>query len=43
MKLVQHIEYLVSTVDTDDLVLRHQGISIHSAEYAPVHFQLFMD
>ena len=33
MKLVQHIEYLVSTVDTDELVLRHQGISSYSAKY----------
>ena len=32
----------VSTVDTDGLVLDHQGISSHSAEYIPMHFQLFM-
>ena len=43
MKLVQYIEYLVSTVDTDALVLQHQGISSHSDEYAPMCFQLFVD
>ena len=32
MKLVQYNEYLVSTVDTDGLVLKHQGISSYSAE-----------
>ena len=34
--------YLVSTVDTDGLVLKHQGISSCSAEYTSMHFQLFM-
>ena len=43
MKLVQYIAYVVRTVDTDALVLKHQGISSHSAEYAPMCFQLFMD
>ena len=38
MKLVHYNEYLVSTVDTDGLVLQHQGISNHSAEYTPMHF-----
>ena len=42
MKLVQHNQYLVSTVDTDDLMFKHQDISSYSAEYAPVYFQLFM-
>ena len=42
MKLVQCNEYLVSTVDTDAQVLKHQDISSYSAEYTPVHFQLFM-
>ena len=42
MKLVQYNEYFVSTVDTDGLVLKHQGISSHSADYSPMHFQLFM-
>ena len=28
--------------DTDALVLLHQGIISHSAEYAPICFQLFM-
>ena len=41
MKLAQYIECLVSTVDTDDLVLKHQGISRKSADYAPMRFQLF--
>ena len=40
IKLVQCNEYFISTVDTDGLVLEHQGISSHSAEYAPMHFQL---
>ena len=42
MKLLQYKEYLVTTVDTDGLVLQHQGISSYSAEYGPMHFQLFM-
>ena len=29
-------------VGTDGLVLQHQGIRSHSAEYAPLHFQIFM-
>ena len=35
MWLIQNNEYLVNTVDTDGLVLQHQGISSYSAEYAP--------
>ena len=42
MKLVQNNQYLVSTVDTDGLVLWHQGISSHSAENVAMHFQLFV-
>ena len=42
MKLVQYNEYLVSTMDTDDLMLQHQGICSYSAEYTPIEFQLFM-
>ena len=42
MKLLQYNEYLVSTVNTDGLVLQHQGISSYSSEYAPMCFQLFM-
>ena len=42
MTLVQYSEYLLSTVDTDVLVLQHQGISSYSADYAPIHLQLFM-
>ena len=34
MKLVQYNECLVSIVDTD-------GISSHSADYAPMHFPVF--
>ena len=37
LKLVQNNEYLVSTVDTDDLVLQHQGISSISADNTPTH------
>ena len=32
MKLVQDNLYLVSTVDTDGLVLQHQDISSYNAE-----------
>ena len=42
MKLVQYNEYLVNTVDTDGLVLKHQGISRYSVEYTPICFQLFV-
>ena len=35
MKLVQYNEYLVNIVDTDGLMLEHQGISSYSAVYAP--------
>ena len=38
-----HIKYqTIGIVDTDGLVLKHQAISSHSAETAPMHFQLFM-
>ena len=40
-KLAQYNEYLISTVDTDGLVLQHQGFSSHSAEYALVCFLAF--
>ena len=39
MNLVQYNEYLVSTVDTDGLLLQRQGISSYSAEYAAICFQ----
>ena len=43
MQLVQYNWYLVSSVDINGLVLKHQAISSHSAEYAPMmHFQLFI-
>ena len=35
MKLVQYNSCSVSNVDTDGLVLQHQGISNHNAEYTP--------
>ena len=41
MKLVQHNECLVSIVDTDGLVLYHQGISSYSADYAPLRSPVF--
>ena len=34
-------KYLLSSVSTDGLVLQHQDIYGHSAEYEPMHFQLF--
>ena len=37
MERVQYNEYLVSIVDTDGLVLLHQGIRSHGADYAPTH------
>ena len=42
VKLAQYNEYLIRTLDTDSLVLWHQGISSHSAEYAVMHFPVFM-
>ena len=42
MQMAQYNEYLVSTVDTDGLVLKHQGISSYNAGYITVHHQLFM-
>ena len=41
MKLVQYSECLVSIVDTDDLVLYHQGISSNRTDYTPMHFPVF--
>ena len=41
MKLVQLIEGLISTEDTDGLVIQHQEISSHSADYAPMPFPVF--
>ena len=42
MKLAECNAYLVSTVATDGLVLKHQGVSNHSAENTLVHFKMFM-
>ena len=36
MELAKYNEYLISTVGTDGLVQKHQGISTHSAECAPM-------
>ena len=41
MKLVQHNEYLISIVDADGLVLDHQSISSHNADYVLVRFPVF--
>ena len=41
MKLVPYNECLVGIVDTDGLLLYHQGISSHSADYAPMPFPVF--
>ena len=41
MKPVQYNECLVSIVDSDGLVLWHQGISGHGADYAPMRFPVF--
>ena len=42
MKLIQYYEYSGSTVGTNGLVLKHQGISSYNAVCKPVRFQLFM-
>ena len=42
MELVQYNEYVFGIMGTDGLVLQHQGISSHSAEYTHIYFQLFM-
>ena len=34
-------EYLVGTVETDGLVLKHQVFSSHSSEHAPMRFQSY--
>ena len=36
MKLVSYDKHLVSTVDTDGLVLLHEGSYSHIADYAPM-------
>ena len=42
MKLDRLNECLIYTVDTNGLVLQHQAISIHSADYIHICLQLFM-
>ena len=42
MKLIQYNEYSVSAFVADGLVLQHQGISSHIAEYIPMCFQRYM-
>ena len=41
MQLVQYNQCLISIEDTDDLVHKHQGISSHSADYAPMRYPMF--
>ena len=41
MKLVWFDECFISIAGADGLVLQHQGLSGHNAEYAPMHFQFF--
>ena len=41
MKLVQYNDCLVSIVDTDGLLLKHQGIGSQSSDYAPMRFPVF--
>ena len=36
------IQWILNTVDSDGLVLQNQGISSHSAEYAPMCSQFLM-
>ena len=42
MIMVRYNGYLVNTLDSDGLVLKHQRISSYIAEYTPMCFQLFM-
>ena len=42
IKLVQYNKYLLNIVDTDGLVLKHQGISSFSVDYSLVRFWLFL-
>ena len=42
MKLIQHNEYLISTVAIDGLVLQDQSRSSNAADYTPKCFQSFM-
>ena len=42
MKLVQRNKYLDCTVATDGLVLKDQRSSNQSADYTPMHCQVFM-
>ena len=43
LKLVECSAYLISTTGADGLLLYHQGISNHRAEFVPMCFQRFMD
>ena len=42
VEMVQYNEFLISTLDSDDLVLKHQSTSCHRAERAPMRFQMFV-
>ena len=41
MKPPHYNAYFINTVNTDGLVLQHQGISSNSVEYAPVRSLVF--
>ena len=41
MNIFECSTYSVSPVGNDGLVLKHQGISSHRAEYTPMDFQVF--
>ena len=41
MHFTEYMLYLVSTGDTDGLVLWHKDISSYNGQYAPKRFQLF--
>ena len=41
MKLVQYNKCLISSEETDGLVLQHQDICSHSDDYAPMRFPVF--
>ena len=42
MELAQYKKYRVSILGTGGLMLKHQLVSNHCADYEPEHFQLFM-
>ena len=42
VKLIKYNNYFVNTVDTDSLLLWHQGISSLSVDYVSMCFHVFM-